>query len=627
MGLGLRSSLLQSADNIVGLSTIDSVIDFCESYRGLGIKLYPAQKVILKMTWGEALSDDLSENSLEVRDDFNEEVLKVLTEVQWLDYLYKNKFCNFSYEDYEEHRALGRRFGEIDLPMGRRATKTVITTANAGYLLYKIYKLREEDNYDFFEYFELIKSIPLYITFVSNNKTNSSKPYEMLRTFLKGSDFLSKYIHQDGDNKMTLLSPIGLDLEAEGTHIEGEYELIITHGVPSAQLRGDTNIFIALDEYCFLRDASARGKAKYLDEELYSALVPSTSTIIGKDGKSWGMASVLSSVNGKLNHMYQLYVNSFGDKNTLMFHLRSMDVNYKLDTDTLKSNYRKSKVSYQVEYLSIFDVTVDSWLEECWDDFEACINVNPNFKPKSYGVNGITYGAGIDQGFIFDPTVVAIGHKEPYNTDDFIPKNPHMIDDANPPQDVVVVDCIIKMIPEEGKTLDPFIVVRDIHELTKMFNIRLGVYDQYSRATWEAMLDKYGLIRSGRLEVLTATQVSNDMLANLTKEAILSHRLQLPNDEDMIKEFSGLQETYKGGLVKVENFDPDIHDDIYDAVSRLIFVLDVGIQKDAPTVYNRSSSMKESNSGKSSNISDKARGTNIGHFKSRRLSRANTGRR
>jgi hypothetical protein len=98
------------------------------------------------------------------------------------------------------------------------------------------------------------------------------------------------------------------------------------------------------------------------------------------------------------------------------------------------------------------------------------------------------------------------------------------------------------------------------------------VYDQYSKVTIEELLDEAGLIRSGRFEVFNATAATNDMLATMTKEQILSHKLELLDHEDLISQFSGLVEIYKGGFVKVENSDPSVHDDIYSALSRLIYL-------------------------------------------------------
>lgn len=564
----LSSSLLSAADRIVGNTTINSVIDFSQSYRGLDIRLYPAQKVILKMMWQEPLSDDINHNMIQIPDDFNEHVLFEFSEVEWIDYLYENKKCNFSAAMYEEHRKAGKRFGEVVLPVGRRGSKTVLIVSSAGYLVYNIYEKLDKD---FFKYFNLIKTNPLYITFVSNNKTNSSKPYAMMRTFLNGSDFLSKYIYFDSDHKMILLSPIGYNMLQEGTYVEGEYQLIITHSVPSGQLRGDTNIFVSLDEFCFLRDSNSTTKSKYLDEELYDATVPSTTTLIDpKTGNSWGIAAILSSVNGKGNHMYKLYTSSFGDSNTLMFHLPSFYINRNLHHETLKSKYRKSKTIYLVEYLSHFDVTLSSWLSENWDDYEAC--VHSGRKSATYGVNGYTYYAGIDFGFIFDSTTIAIGHVQSGHSKGFTPRNVVAYANGGTESEVVVLDALIVISPEQDSPLDPFSVVDTIVQLTRFFHIKKAIYDQYSKVTIEAILDQKGLIKSGRFEVFNATQVTNDMLATLTKETILSHRIELIDCENLDLEFSGLVETVKGGLIKVENSNPLVHDDRYDAISRMTYL-------------------------------------------------------
>ena len=590
----LASGLLASADKLVGNSTINSVVDFSQSYRGLDVRLYPAQRVILKMLWLEPLSGDMEENTIQVPDDFNEHVLFEFSEVDWVNYLFDNQKCNFSAEMYEAHRNSGRRFGEIVLPVGRRGSKTVLIVSSAGYLVYNLFEKLEMD---FFKYFSLIKTNPLYITFVSNNKNNSSKPYSMLRTFINGSDFLNKYIYYDGNDQIILLSPIGYNMLQEGSYVEGEYQLIITHSVPSGQIRGDTNIFVSLDEFCFLRDSGSPNKTKYLDEELYDAVVPSTTTLIDpKTGNSWGIAAILSSVNGKNNQMYKLYQSSFGDNNTLMFHLPSFYINRNLHHETLKSKYRKSKTIYLVEYLSHFDVTLSSWLSENWEDYEACVNVGK--KPARSGVNGLTYFAGIDFGFIFDSTTIAIGHVQKGHSRGFVPRNYEAFaTDDGKDLDVVVLDALVVLTPTPDKPLDPFSVIDTISQLLKFFNIKKAIYDQYSKVTIESILDRKGLIKSGRFEVFNATQVTNDMLANLLKETILSHRMEFIDDESLDLEFSGLIETVKNGFIKVENSNASVHDDRYDAITRMVYLCLTEGAKAPSTSYHGMSRVKDAQGG------------------------------
>lgn len=609
-GLGLTSSLLTAADKVVGKELITSVVEFAESYRGLDIRLYPAQKVILKMIWGEELSNDLSENALEIPDMFNEHVLHTLTEVEWVDFLYEEERCNFNCAMYNERRLSGKKFGEVVLPVGRRGSKTVLMVASSGFLMYKLY---EEIETDFFKYFGLIKTNPLYITFVSNNKNNSSKPFQMLRVFLTGSDFLSKYIYSDSSDRVILLSPVGYQMMQDGTYVDGEYQLIITHAVPSGQVRGDTNIFVSLDEFCFLRDSNSTSKTKYLDEELYDALVPSTTTLLDPvTRQSWGLAAILSSVNGKSNQMYKLYASSFGDSNKLMFHLPSFYLNRNFAPDTLKSKYRSSKTIYNVEIMSVFDVTLNSWLSEDWHDFQACIHEGRKSRPS--GVNGLTYFAGIDFGFVFDSTTIAIGHTQQGSTPGFLPKNVEAYNSCVPEAEVVVLDALIVLSPEKDKPLDPFAVVDIIFELLKFFNIKRAIYDQFSKTTIEAMLDRKGLIRSGRFVAQNATQVVNDQLAVMTKEAILSHRLELIDSPNLETEFAGLIETVKSGFVKIENSNPNVHDDSYSAISRLVYLCLTEGARDATPINMSMISVKEAsmNSTNNSSTRDKALGSKAG---------------
>ena len=107
-----------------------NIIEFAESRAGLAQKLYPGQKFIFKLFYGIPLSDNVEDNEIIIRDKFNEEVLHIFSEVQFLDFLYQEKRINISPEDYEKGNL---EFEEISFVIGRRGSKSTMTAIIACY--------------------------------------------------------------------------------------------------------------------------------------------------------------------------------------------------------------------------------------------------------------------------------------------------------------------------------------------------------------------------------------------------------------------------------------------------------------------------------------------------------------
>ena len=94
---------------------IFTVLDYIESDWGLGMKLYPAQKFLVKLYYYLPL-DDVNK-TIEIRDMFATKVLYTFTEVEYLKYLYDEGRCNIGEQDHERR--------ELVLAIGRRAGKCV----------------------------------------------------------------------------------------------------------------------------------------------------------------------------------------------------------------------------------------------------------------------------------------------------------------------------------------------------------------------------------------------------------------------------------------------------------------------------------------------------------------------
>jgi len=138
-------------------SDVVDIITFIESAWGLGMRLFPVQRVILKAHYGLALddnpfglpldtpvpkdhpaySDDLVDRDGFYKDrivvsDWRRENLKVFTEAEYLKYLYENGRSNVA------EVVPGHERREMVLSIGRRSGKTTISACIAAYESYKL---------------------------------------------------------------------------------------------------------------------------------------------------------------------------------------------------------------------------------------------------------------------------------------------------------------------------------------------------------------------------------------------------------------------------------------------------------------------------------------------------------
>lgn len=97
---------------------IFSVLDYIEQPWGLAMRLYPAQRFIVKLYYNlpldEKLPDD-PDDRIKITDMFNTKTLYEFTERDYLTYLYNEGRCNIKEQDHERR--------ELVLAIGRRAGK------------------------------------------------------------------------------------------------------------------------------------------------------------------------------------------------------------------------------------------------------------------------------------------------------------------------------------------------------------------------------------------------------------------------------------------------------------------------------------------------------------------------
>lgn len=100
-------------------SNLMNALEFIEGPAGLNIKLYPVQRVIIKLIFGIPM--DWEEREVPVYDMFCEELLYTFKETEYIRYVYEKGRINIP--SWEDAHPLG--YNEIDMIVGRRGGKAL----------------------------------------------------------------------------------------------------------------------------------------------------------------------------------------------------------------------------------------------------------------------------------------------------------------------------------------------------------------------------------------------------------------------------------------------------------------------------------------------------------------------
>lgn len=99
---------------------IFDILSYIEAPWGLGLRLYPVQRFLVKLYYNLPLSDKLPEaknERIQITDMFRTKVLHTFTEVEYLHFLYNEGRCNIGVQDHMRRQLI--------LPIGRRGGKCI----------------------------------------------------------------------------------------------------------------------------------------------------------------------------------------------------------------------------------------------------------------------------------------------------------------------------------------------------------------------------------------------------------------------------------------------------------------------------------------------------------------------
>jgi hypothetical protein len=450
------------------------------------------------------------------------------------------------------------------------------TTISACIAAYETYKLIKKGDPQ--KYYGLPASNNIQIISVATDKDQAGLLYQEVSGHYRNCSFFGPYTANNTLSYARFQTPN--DVDKYGRYIENsnaKATLKVTFRSCVAKgLRGAGNICVILDEVAHFTESGQSGA-----EEVYNAVVPSTSAYSAKDpnnptvpiGEVEGRIILISSPLGKQGLFYSLFQIGMrggrASENILAVQAPTWEVNPTVPAEEFEKHYLKNAAVFFTEYGGEFTDRTRGWIEKSEDLF-AC--VDPKLRARQKAPARQPHFMGIDLALVGDGTAVAIGHLE---------------------EDDIVVDLVVQIKAGEGdyaekERLDFDDVADWILSLTKKFYIVEGIFDQWAGIPLEQALAKRGL---GQMKSVQMTKQLTSQIFQNFKDMMWDERLRLYDDlhpeenghEPYIQELLELQAKVQSKhIVTVEA--PQVqgkHDDMSDALTRMVWLASkqVGKQK------------------------------------------------
>ena len=517
------------------------VITFVEAAWGLNIKLLPAQKFILKCLYGMELNS--SDKSINVPDVTNEHILYTFTEKEFLKWLYEEGRCNL--DDTE-----GKIFQELVLAIGRRGTKSTLSSCISNYELYKLVKRGDPS-----KFYSFPPNTQISILNVAPTDDQSGIVFDMTKAMAMRCPYMRDRSLHDTMTYFDLQTDADMKM-----HGKPKASLVsIAGGCSSNALRGRNAIIVIMDEMAHFIDNNGR----FSGSEVYKALTPSISSF-ARDGKIIS----ISSPYAKFGAFYDRYVQSFDETEiTLMFKMYSAMVNPTIPSEILRAARRRDRVGFMCEYGGEFSDSVVAWIDD-EEEFKRCLNGK---EPPGRGNREENYFMGIDIGFKNDGNAVAIVHRDKKSGKiilDYADAWFSGSSDVWEYEDGIYKDCNKYAEHELLKMAD---LVKDVEGLLRWFPVKAGVFDQ---SNGYALAELFRAKNIKPIVMEHFTDKRNSEIYQLAKRLYAEGLLELYNHPVLVPEMLSLEAEKKAAkkiLVRAPNR-RGAHDDISDAFVRAVWM-------------------------------------------------------
>ncbi len=560
-GLGLIIDEAISRGSHQQAANHEYAIDFVESRTGLGIDLFPAQRIVFKLSYGVPL--DYKPQMVPVYDSLKTKLKYTLTEWDFVRMLYDEGRCNV--EDWRDVPAWG--FGTTVLVAGRRSGKSEIVGAMAGTSLKQLLSL-----YNPQDYYKLVEGSPIDFTFLGTDDKSSTRLYDKVKANITRSPFYGPYLRAEpGAKEMMFVA----ESDRHRRDINPSIKLA-AYPCTTRAVRGPSSYFLAFDEFAHFRsNKDANSDDMFEDATASTGMFPSVDDPDRADSKTL----VISSPVSKIGKFYELHKHAMDGgiaSNILTFRMPTAEVNPRFPGSKLREAHAKDPVKFAMEYEAIFSDGAGSYVQA--EKLEVLINKRrENIVRFNMAAVGRKYFWGLDYATKKDATALAIGHLEP-----------------SPKGVVLIYDYIERMMVGEefkgpgvanGKRivnlteLDLVDIVSWLVFMNQILPCYKGLTDQHAGTTLKQLLQMNGI---SSMELVHLNEQINSKMYLALQGYINNATASFPNVPKFQTEFNQLNAEYKSKYVlKVEApNEKGAHDDMADAVALVAWMAQKWIEEE-----------------------------------------------
>lgn len=577
------SLISQTVKGLSKSSVKYNIIEFAESKQALNQSIFPVQKFFLKVFDKMPLEEEIP--TIELRDKFNQQTLRTLTEREYYDFLLADGRVSLPYEEYLESDTV-----VYLLAWGRRASKSTMVSIIAAYKLYQILNIPHPQ-----KYFGILENENMNISITALGQDNATNIFSKFYNTIKNCPIFKPHLREEasgGSLKVWTQNDLDALEGIQGKLPPHSHSINVVSQANTPGVRGEGNFVVIMDEAAHFNNSPSSTREKPLDVSIYEALTPSVSAFTNPDGTPFGVTFMISSVGPKHGKFYEEYMAAFNlgaTSGNWAMKAPTWEVNPIVSTAHLKSEYAKSPNSYDQEYGSTWSEGGKAWISDLEVYYRAVVK----------SMNALIYNARVDRRYFLgadfalsgDGTSYALAHLEPNyveKPEDFVEELSaycNTYDDLleeiafyeeNPGKagskfvvDYSEVRYAGKPPYEDHKKLSIYAVLDWLEEIYERFPIQYGIYDQWSGELINQLISSRGIPR--------IDMVSHDAKINHTQYTTFSQLLhegilKLPYDPELDRELLTLVEKKNpNGMLKVEA-PPNGHDDRFDGIIRAVYL-------------------------------------------------------